>query len=135
MNAQLKSLDVTVDAYLLDARHHGQSPHPDASNTSGQLLIDCVYDLDYFITKQATLHPSSPPPLLIGHSMGGKVCLLYSLFRPSAISGVVSLDAAPSSYTHTHTKVQYLIHQLYHEVSCCYSLHPLVYPFLHSCVS
>ena len=48
-------------------------------------------------------------PLVIGHSMGGKTALLFALTHAhqnaSLLGGLVSLDASPASYSHSHSRV------------------------------
>lgn len=73
------------------------------SGTSGNMLLDMALDLDRFISSSAELRNN--PPVVIGHSLGGKAALLQALARApgaAATRGVISLDAAPAVYMHTH---------------------------------
>ena len=46
------------------------------------------------------------PLFVIGHSMGGKTGLQLALEQPpSSFAGLVSLDASPVAYKHTHSGV------------------------------
>jgi len=101
----LQELGIGVDMHLVDFRHHGLSPNAPTYDSTGQYLTDCVMDLDAMIQARQHRRPRSPRPIIIGHSMGGKVALMYSLLRPERVRGVIALDAAPAVYTHSH---QYL---------------------------
>ena len=94
------SLNVNVTCYLVDARNHGLSPHTDDFSLP---ILTC--DLSNFLHQH-----SIKSPLLVGHSMGGKTALLYALLNNREVqqtnyqdlSGIVSIDAAPSNYVHNH---------------------------------
>jgi esterase len=71
-----------------DLRNHGRSPHsPEVSYLSlaGDLhdLID-EHGLDSVV--------------LVGHSMGGKAAMLFSLIHPDMVEGMVAVDVSPVSY-------------------------------------
>lgn len=90
-----------LDAYLVDSRDHGQSPHsPPRGPSSSNALEDMVADLLLFIEQH-----NIEKPLLIGHSLGGKVAMLFALRHASKISNLIILDAAPSAYGHSHEEL------------------------------
>eukprot|EP01083_Nonionella_stella_P301241 1032260_1 len=91
------ALNYNIRCYLLDARNHGLSPH---SNTF--CLESICVDLNEFIETHTQ---SSDPLILLGHSMGGKASLLYALLRESDVTGLISLDASPTIYTHNHQQI------------------------------
>ncbi|MBT5231930.1 MAG: alpha/beta fold hydrolase, partial [Methylococcales bacterium] len=64
-----KQLATQYQVYSVDLRNHGQSPHDHSMH-----YTDMVADLELFLRSQsiADVH-------LIGHSMGGKVAMQYSL--------------------------------------------------------
>lgn len=77
---------------VIDQRNHGRSPHADTHSyfdMSGDLLelVDLL-NLDKVI--------------LCGHSMGGKVAMLFSLLHPERVEKLAILDIAPVTYTHSH---------------------------------
>lgn len=74
---------------LLDQRNHGQSPWSDAFSYS--LMAD---DLRDFLDQQGLekVH-------LIGHSMGGKVGMLFAQRHPERLEKLVIVDIAPKSYS------------------------------------
>lgn len=77
---------------VLDLRNHGGSPH-----VSSHSYIDMVNDLDEFV-KQHQLESIT----VCGHSMGGKVAMLFALLHPEKVEKLAVLDIAPVEYTHSH---------------------------------
>ena len=76
--------------YLLDLRNHGRSPHADEFNYG--VLSD---DLEEFMR-----HQNLDRVRLIGHSMGGKVAMCFSLKYPIRVEKMVLVDIAPKKYNH-----------------------------------
>lgn len=83
-----KELSSLGHVYLLDLRNHGDSPH-----SSSHKLIDMVDDLKEFLE----LHSISNP-VLLGHSMGGLVSMLFALLYPQLVYKLIVVDIAPKSY-------------------------------------
>ncbi len=54
-------------------------------------------DVSTLIQKECT-----QPPIVAGHSMGGKVAMCLALQQPELIAGLVAMDIAPISYAHSH---------------------------------
>jgi len=83
--------------YIPDQRNHGQSPH--ASIHSFPAMVD---DLTEFIEKH---HIDNP--IIIGHSMGGKVAMSYALENPGNVKKLVIIDISPREYPERsiHTQV------------------------------
>ena len=75
-----------------DQRNHGQSFHSDEFNYD--LL---TADLNRFVAAYST-----GPVSLLGHSMGGKVAMQYTLENPQRVNKLVVADMAPKNY-----KVEY----------------------------
>ena len=73
-----------------DLRNHGRSPHSDKMNYP--VMVD---DLEYLLEEHGL-----DSVLLIGHSMGGKVAMLFALNHPHRVTGLVVVDIAPVSYLH-----------------------------------
>lgn len=78
--------------FALDQRNHGQSPHSDEMTYSA--MAD---DLGEFLEDHDIRSTA-----LIGHSMGGKTAMEYSLRNPSRVSALVVVDIAPRSYPPHH---------------------------------
>lgn len=83
--------------YILDQRNHGQSPH--ASIHSFPAMVE---DLTEFIDKHSLYDP-----IIIGHSMGGKVAMSYALENPGAVKKLIVIDISPREYPERaiHTQV------------------------------
>lgn len=78
--------------YVVDQRNHGESPHAD-SHTYVDMVADLVCLIDRLGFERVTL---------CGHSMGGKVAMVFSLLYPHRIDQLAVLDIAPVAYTHSH---------------------------------
>lgn len=74
--------------FVLDQRNHGQSPHSETFNYAA--LSD---DLKLF-----ALEHGLKDPMLLGHSMGGKVAMNFALENPSMVSKLIIVDIALRSY-------------------------------------
>lgn len=86
---QARTLAENFEVYLVDQRNHGQSPHTDSHTYE-----DMVSDLDAFLE----LHQIKDP-ILIGHSMGGKVVMRYAMKFPEKVKKVIVVDIAPKNYS------------------------------------
>lgn len=83
--------------YIPDQRNHGKSPH--AALHSFPAMAD---DLAQFIEDHKIENP-----VLIGHSMGGKVAMTYALDNPGKVKKLVVVDISPRKYPERliHTKI------------------------------
>ena len=92
--------------HLVDLRNHGKSPHADSHRYPDM----CEDLLKYF--DQHTLDKAS----IIGHSMGGKLAMVFGLLEPERISRLVIVDIAPSDYgsseNNYHRKIIHTLHQI-----------------------
>jgi len=68
--------------FVLDQRNHGSSPHESAMNYE-----EMSQDLFQFISQQRL-----GPVHIVGHSMGGKVGMLFASSHPDLVEGLVVLD-------------------------------------------
>ena len=73
-----------------DLRNHGQSPHADGMSYP-HMAADLWHLLDGFGIER---------PILVGHSMGGKVVMRAALDRPGRPAGIGVVDIAPVVYRH-----------------------------------
>lgn len=74
------------DVFALDLRNHGTSPH-DASTT----YVHYASDVSAFFKAQGLADP-----ILMGHSMGGKVAMTQALLDSASISKLISVDMSPA---------------------------------------
>jgi len=83
--------------FIPDQRNHGQSPHTPVH--SFPAMAD---DLAEFIEEHEIENP-----VLIGHSMGGKVAMTYALENPGKVKKLVIIDISPRKYPERviHTQV------------------------------
>ena len=84
-----KRLAANFKVHLLDLRNHGRSPHSDVFNYD--VLSDDVveYIYDHNIKK----------PILLGHSLGGKVTMKLAFSYPEILLKQVIVDISPREYS------------------------------------
>jgi esterase len=90
-----KSLSEHFEVYLVDQRNHGQSFHDPAHNFDVM-----AEDLGNFITEN-----NIAQPIVLGHSMGGKVAMNYALSHPGKLEKLIVVDISPSGYKVHHDKI------------------------------
>jgi len=90
-----KVLSENHQVFLLDLRNHGHSPWSDVFDY--QVMSE---DLMEFIQDH-----SLEKPLLIGHSMGGKVVMQFDLNHPETACKIVIVDIAPKFYPVHHSLI------------------------------
>ena len=80
---------------LVDQRNHGQSPHSDAF--SYPIMAADLKELmdDLSLTKA----------ILLGHSMGGKTAMEFSMLFPEMIDKLIVVDIAPVKYEVHHYSI------------------------------
>jgi esterase len=81
--------------YLLDLRNHGASPRSD--DFSYQLIAN---DLEEFINDHTIVKP-----ILMGHSMGGKVVMQFAIDHTDLFDKMIVVDIAPKFYPVHHTGI------------------------------
>jgi len=81
--------------FTLDQRNHGQSPHSD--DHSYKLLTE---DLEEFISDQKLENP-----IILGHSMGGKVAMNFAIKDPSKTGKLIVVDIMPKPYPLHHDHI------------------------------
>ena len=80
------------EVHLLDQRNHGKSFH---SNEFNYELM--VKDLHEYMSKFNINSVS-----IIGHSMGGKTAMLFSLIYPDLVEKLIIVDILPVSYNKSY---------------------------------
>ena len=82
--------------YIPDQRNHGNSPHHPIWNYEVLSMDLLRFVCDYKIET----------PILIGHSIGGKVAMDFHLRHPNLSSKLVVIDMVPKQYPeYFHTKI------------------------------
>lgn len=76
------------EVFTVDQRNHGQSPHSDVFNYLA--MTDDLFD---FIDEHEI-----EDPILLGHSMGGKVAMRFALENPQLISKLIVVDISLKAY-------------------------------------
>ncbi len=74
--------------HLIDLRNHGRSPHNNEHN-----YPTMVQDIEEYLQTHNLKKVS-----LLGHSMGGKVSMLFTLNHPEKVKKLVVADIAPKNY-------------------------------------
>ena len=85
-----RSLSETHHVYALDLRNHGSS-----ERAATMTYAEMAEDVSGFIAEQGISNP-----IVMGHSMGGKVAMQLALSDPDSVSALIVVDIAPVSYGH-----------------------------------
>src|SRR5687768_15840558 len=89
---QARMLSSNYRTYALDLRNHGQSPHDDVFDYPSM-----AKDILEFIEANKV-----NDPVLIGHSMGGKVAMNFAIAQPGKLQKLIVVDIAPKPYNMEH---------------------------------
>lgn len=93
LSTQFAALGFQVHA--LDMRNHGKSFHDDAFNYE-VMVQDVKNYLDFHRIEKV---------ILLGHSMGGKVVMLFSSLYPHIVNKLIVVDIGPKYYAPHHQKI------------------------------
>ena len=85
-----RALAETHQVYSLDLRNHGASPR-----ASTMTYKEMAEDVAGFIDRAGI-----EAPIVMGHSMGGKVAMRLALEQPDLLKGLIVVDIAPVTYGH-----------------------------------
>jgi pimeloyl-ACP methyl ester carboxylesterase len=83
-----KRLSATCKVYAVDLRNHGKSPH-----NPTMTFADMVEDLRELFDGEEI-----PAAHLLGHSMGGKVAMLFATTYSEKTGKLIVVDIAPKAY-------------------------------------
>jgi len=81
--------------HLLDLRNHGKSPHDDVFTYSA-MSDDLLEYFDGNNIEKANV---------LGHSLGGKVAMLFATLNPEKVEKLIVADIAPRYYKPHHTEI------------------------------
>lgn len=90
-----KALSEKYQVFLLDLRNHGNSPHSEEFTYT--VMAD---DLKAFIEQH---HLENP--IILGHSMGGKVAMFFAASYPDLFEKMIVVDIGPKYYPPHHQKI------------------------------
>ena len=88
-------LEKSHQVIRVDLPNHGQSLHVD------DLTFEIIIDQLNKVVDECHIKKTH----IVGHSMGGKVALAYSLIHPEKCLSIVAADIAPAKYTRRHDTV------------------------------
>lgn len=90
-----KKMEDKYTCVLVDLRNHGKSPKDNTFDYASMAddLVELMDDM-----KISSTH-------LLGHSMGGKVAMQFSLVHPEKVDKLIVVDIAPRSYEPHHHAV------------------------------
>ena len=91
--AQCLTKSYTVDR--VDLRNHGASPWHDTMN-----YLAMADDVKQFIEQHQLEHP-----IVLGHSMGGKVAMVLAVRYPALLKSLIVVDIAPVTTDTCHASV------------------------------
>ena len=91
----LKYAESGYQVHLLDLRNHGRSFHSSEFNYETM-----VKDVDNYCNKNEL-----SDIILLGHSMGGKVAMLYATEHPEIVSKLIIADIGPKTYPPHHQDI------------------------------
>ena len=91
-NSIAKEMSSDFEVHLIDQRNHGDSFHHQEHNY--EILANDLYN---YINEHSLKKYS-----IIGHSMGGKVAMQFSLMYPDEIQNLIIVDIAPKEYANEH---------------------------------
>jgi len=89
---QARILSSKYRVFTVDLRNHGQSPHSDEFDYQA-MVADMVEFIDEHRLKD---------PIIIGHSMGGKVAMNLAVAHPDKLSKLIVVDISPRPYNLEH---------------------------------
>ncbi|MDW7690617.1 alpha/beta fold hydrolase [Flammeovirgaceae bacterium SG7u.111] len=90
-----KKLSENYKVFLVDQRNHGQSENTPEFNY--EIMAE---DLRDFIEEHKIIQP-----IVVGHSMGGKVAMKFATKYPEMLRKLVVVDIAPRAYPVHHQKI------------------------------
>lgn len=89
---QAKLFSPHFRVFTIDQRNHGQSPH-DEEFSYPVMVTDLLQFIDEHQLKD---------PIVIGHSMGGKVAMNFAVAHPEKLEKLIVVDIAPKPYNLEH---------------------------------
>tara|TARA_B110000003_G_scaffold275754_1_gene319346 strand:+ start:12 stop:782 length:771 start_codon:yes stop_codon:yes gene_type:complete len=102
-NSLGKKFAKNLKVHLIDLRNHGRSPHS----------IDFNYDVLCEDVLEYMQDNNISKPILLGHSLGGKVAMKIAFTNPSKIERLIIVDIAPKNYnSNFHKNILAILYKL-----------------------
>ncbi len=87
-----KKFSENYQVHLVDQRNHGRSFHSEAFDL--ELLVEDIHNyIQHYQLENA---------IILGHSMGGKVAMLFAVSHPNLLQKLIIADIAPRNYPPHH---------------------------------
>ena len=99
-----KKLAEYFEVTLVDLRNHGHSPWSDAFTY--KLMVQDLHDLFQELRLEK--------PIVVGHSMGGKLAMHYDQAFPGFIEKLIVVDMGVKAYPPHHAHILAAIHAIEH---------------------
>jgi esterase len=90
-----RRLGESCQVYALDLRNHGRSPHSEVLDYEVMAA-----DIAEFMQTHGLARAH-----LLGHSLGGKVAMLFALRHPDRVEKLIVADMAPKAYPPSHLSI------------------------------
>lgn len=90
-----KKLSEHYSVWTLDLRNHGRSKHFRSNQ-----YAEMIQDLYNWIEQKQLKSPT-----ILGHSMGGKIAMAFSLNYPNLVKKLIIVDIAPKKYVASHQNI------------------------------
>jgi len=102
-NALGKKFAKYCKVHLIDLRNHGRSPH----STEFNYDVMCADILEYIEDNELV------NPIILGHSLGGKVAMKFAFTYPTKIEKLIVADISPRKYnTDFHKNLLAVLYKL-----------------------
>ncbi len=100
-NWQTAAKELSNDRVVLtpDLRNHGRSPWADEAGF--EPMTEDLAELQ----RELSPGTGSRPIAVMGHSLGGKIAMLFALEHPEAVERLVVVDIAPRGYPPYHERI------------------------------
>ena len=98
-----KKFSQNFKVHLIDLRNHGRSPHSNEFNfhVMSEDLLEYIEDHQII------------DPIILGHSLGGKVAMKFAFTYPEKINKLIIVDISPRKYdTEFHQNILKILYKL-----------------------
>ena len=90
-----KAFENKYTVYLIDQRNHGRSPHSEVFDYQAM-----ANDLAELIETENLINP-----IVLGHSMGGKTAMQFTINHPTKLSKLIIADMGIKAYNGHHSDI------------------------------